>query len=351
MTAGARDDEAAARGGDAQPEWPRWKRAVLACLANVALPLVWCNAAYYGFQTNYTTGVFHKAGFLRQYGEGVYRTRVAARWSLLKVHALLEAVGNPLPSLKPIGLERLDRHGDRLFYDALFIHNTLFQLVASWALYAAVRAGGGKARDALIAAVLGNAWMALTQFVVVPYDTLSWALLLIGAALAMRRPGWGTSAALVVAVAAGTLVRETALLVPAFYAAVQHRALRGHGDPKTTRLARVTLGAAALAGVAVWAGLKLSVAGAEVYQSNLLLYNVTHGFSVWGLVGLVTLVALLVSVAPSPRRSGGFVLLALPWLAAVVTVGNAWELRLWTPVWLLLGVLAFVPGERDGAAG
>ncbi len=298
-------------------------------------PFLFCAFAYYGFHTNYTSGTFHEQGFLRQYTAGVYKPRVLGRWTLLRTHDLLKEHPNPLPTLKPMGFRAMDARGTAAFYDAYFLHNTAFQLLASLALYLALRRHTPRRTLALVL-LTANALMALTQYVVVPYDTPAWFLLLAAGALAFQKPSWRNALALGALGALGAAVRETALLLPAFYAALHlpHLLPRARPLPHLATLAFTTA-----ATLGTWLALRATAEGGDFFHSNLLVYNLTYGFSLLGLLTLLTLTTLLAANAPQPRLALRVLAFAAPWTLAVFTVGNAWEVRLFTPLWLLLLLL------------
>lgn len=315
----------------------RLARAAHDVLLTLVVPYLFCAFAYYGFHTNYTSGTFHEQGFLRQYTAGVYKPRVLGRWTLLRTHDLLKEHPNPLPTLKPMGFGAMDARGTAAFYDAYFLHNTAFQLLASLALYLALRRHTDR-RTLTLVLLVANALMALTQYVVVPYDTPAWFLLIAAGALAFHKPSWHNMLALGTLGALGAAVRETALLLPAFYAAVNLPLLL------PTRRSRSLIHIATLltttaATLGTWLALRSTAEGGDFFHSNLLVYNLTYGFSLLGLLTLLTLTTLLTANAPKPRQALLVLAFTTPWTLAVFTVGNAWEIRLFTPLWLLLLLL------------
>jgi len=213
------------------------------------IPCVLGLMVYYGFVTNYTSQVFSHQGFVNQYENGIYKYRMLGREALLEMERLVKAHG-PLPLRPPASLRLLDRAGDPDLYAAYFLLNTLFLCLTCSVLFVAFHQGG-KAGEELPAdlAVLASALvMAITQYVVVPYDTLSYFFLALGIALSLHpSPGHGRLGLLALATVLGTLTRETAALIPAFFFALHHREILvwPFGDRPKRRLLQFLLVSAA----------------------------------------------------------------------------------------------------------
>lgn len=317
--------------------YPRVERvatALVAFVLNTLLPYAWGSVVYFGFQSNYTNKGFTRAGFIEQYSSGIYQHRVISPWLVLKVHDLIKAHGNPFPALTPNVFRAPGHFGEPSFYQALFLHNTAVMILASWALWFALSDRPPRAR--MLPLLVGVTLMSLTQYVVVPYDTTAWLVLIVGAALSVRRPTWTIAVALAVVAAFGTAVRETLFFLPGFYLAVHWGAL--------VRRPRRWIAAAPLlaivAGIAVvYGGLRWSSGSTMVTAHNLFVYNVSFGFSQIALIALLGVSAVLVMVAERRALALRIFALSIPVLVAMLCGGNAWEMRLWTPMWLLLLVV------------
>lgn len=339
-------------GGALSPvEHGRGARAAAVChraALGLVLPVLLSLVAYYGFVSGYTRDVFDREGFVEQYESSVYRYRALGPELVLAVDQWLREHPQAVARI-PRGLRRVpaaladdpSRPAEPTLYLSYFAVNTLFLTLALFLLLGQLAAvdparpgadGGGRATLLyLFAATL----VALTQYVVVPYDALSYLLLVVGMALARRTEDGRSSfalAALAAVVVVATLVRESSLVLVAFWATLRLPALRRRERRALAELAVLA---------AAFAVTYLVPRGATLARDQTrLVENLTGLLPLAGLALLVVVSGALVSVALDRRRSLRFLGLALPYLLAVLLVGEAWEVRLWVPVWLGLVLLA-----------
>jgi len=320
----------------------------LLCLGFV-IPFVLSMVVYFGFSSNYTGGVFSEAGFRAQYETGIYRFRVLGRITLLEINSFLEA--RQSPPIAPRALFLLDRNASPRFYTAYFFNNTLFLCLTCCTLL--LLFDRFSSPQALwigdLAVLLLCLLMAITQYVVAPYDTLSYFFLALGAFLTYGRQRPATVAALGAVVVLGALTRETAALIPAFYLAVHHRPLLARPFRFSIHLAGLIV--SALCFVATYAALRLALGfEAAFHQDVQLAYNLSNPFGVAGLLFFGAVLAVLLLSGPGRREGAVFLLVSLPYSLFLLATGILWEIRLWVPVILALVVLkvaAAATGHRQ----
>jgi hypothetical protein len=333
----------------------------------VVLPVLLSLVAHYGFVSGYTSGVFDRAGFVAQYRSAVYQYRPLGRDLVLAVDQWLRA--------RPERIERVPRSLRRVpeplsravsgpaevsFYIALFAVNTSFFVLGALLLYQLAMAHRGPDRgpdrpdrgpdreprlQLALFVLLLSLW-TLSLFVVVPYDNLSYFLLLLGIQVAVARASGSevsrrplvVGAGLVGLVALATAVRESALVLAAFYAALRFEGLRQRRrEPVLTLSAMLAVFA-----LVYFLPRRVALAGVERPE---LWANLSGLLPLAGIALLIIISSVLISLAEDRRRSLVFVAACAPYLAAVLMVGAAWEIRLWVPVWLGLGTLAVTPRE------
>ena len=264
--------------------------------------------AYYGFVTHYSVGVFSPAGFHAQYDNEVFKYRVLGKALLLGVYRVLEYVrpggGGWHRHAAFLGTDSIN------FYHSYYLLNTVFLcltlLVVSKYLTDI---------ELLVVTLL----VALTQFVVVPYDAVAYFFL----ACTYR---WRHNLALTaVVVFLAALNRETAALSLSLYATFLLLGLGGSWR-----------GLVLLTSVFVATYLSLRVAlgwgnavGNEITFVRYLNLNSAIG------VGFALAAGLALVRQPGP--AGLFLLCSLPYVLSVFLTGNPFEVRLWVP--LLLGVM------------
>lgn len=312
-------------------------RAIRLASLGFVVPFVLSMVVYFGFTSSYTSGVFSEAGFRQQYETGIYRYRVLGRISLLAVHDALDAQG---PARAPRVLTLMDRDASPRLYTAYFLHNTFFLCLTCCALFflfaAAVPERAAWIADLTV--VLLCLMMAITQYVVVPYDTMSYFFMAVGFVLTYRRQRPATLIALCAVVVLGTLTRETSALIVAFYAAVHHEPLLKR--PFRMSAHHVALALLVIGFVSTYAGMRL-VFGADqaFFKDFQLAYNLGNPFGLAGLFFFVAVLAILMAGGPGRREGALFLLASVPYVLFVLATAILWEIRLWVPIFLSIVVL------------
>jgi hypothetical protein len=315
------------------------KRYLHAVILTVVFPCFVSLVVYYGFATNYTGGVFHEAGFRAQYESGIYKYRVLGRHLLLRTHQLI--VSQSLPALivaklfgkTPASLVRLDPQADAKFYAAYFVQNTFFMVLSCIVLYFLLP----KTATPPVSGpyVFGVLLMGITQYVVCPYDTLSYSLVLLSFFL-ITRPFRFSFPILVFVLCASTLVRESAALTLSFYFAYHHAELMNF---KRRELRQLGL----LIGTFVVTYLLLRVycgLNEAVWQEVKLRANLT-AFKTWAGIMVMPVVSyMLCAGSRKLKQCLIFLAASLPYLLSMVVIANTWEIRIWVPIWLGLICLA-----------
>jgi len=315
-------------------------------LLGFVIPLILSTIVYQFFSTNLTSGeLFSKQGFEGQYENGVYKYRVLGRILLLKTYDLITLYQIPASAPKSI----LDGHGDPQFYAAYFFMNTIFLCLTSVVLFFIF--DGHHRKDfttvelpLLFLCIL----MAITQFVVVPYDTLSYFFVALAAQLIIHdnRTSRRTIALGAIVILA-TLTRESSSLILAFYFAINYRDLLARPANFRLNQKQRALLTIAFCFLCTYVGLRF-IFGYEhaVYQRFRLLANMTSQLSVSGAIFFASLAFLLLSTKPSSKEISVFFIAALPYILPIFLAANTGEIRLWTPV-IILAVILKVRASRS----
>ncbi len=305
---------------------------------------------YYHFRTVYTTNVFSADGFQQQYTSGVYRYRILGRVGLESVHALIEHLYQHKYLHRAITRSPLAQHlgaPDLSWYHAYFVFNTFWLCVTTALLYGLFSARSDEGRLG-IAPTLGllvlQALVEVSQFVIVPYDTLSYAWLAASVVLIVAADeNAGRITALVGLVVAATLTRETAALILAMYAA-----LVVAGPEEWGRKRWSTLGILTLSFLATYVVLRILL-GWEHAIGNGWTASLDGRDSYASLTWAGVFIGSFCLAAPVGRRRLGlwFLLFSIPYVLAVFGTGLLVEIRLWVPVLLILLILTAIP-ENPG---
>lgn len=294
--------------------YSEYVRKLLLCLV---APVCANYIAYYGFVTHYSVGVFTPRGFHGQYDHEVFRYRVLGKWLLLAVYRLVEYL-NPAGAgwsrmAAFLGTDSIN------FYHSYYVLNTAFLCLTLLVL------SDHLSDLELLAFTL---LVALTQFVVVPYDAVAYFFL--ACTFRWRRNLWLTAVIVLLA----TLNRETAALSLSLYASL---VFLGRGGSLR--------GLALLTGVfaATYLSLRL-VYGWDYATGNE--FTFVRYLNQNSAVGIGFALAAGYALVRRPAWAAAFLVCSLPYVVSIMVTGNPYEVRLWVP--LLLGVLLVQAEDGEG---
>jgi hypothetical protein len=315
----------------------------------IALPLSMYTAISLAYVSTYSDSTFNRSIFKFTYDGSLYKYRVVGRELVLGVADVIHGLGlhlNTFSSLSAQGTQVWD-----LFDAFLFVNGVAF-LGLAILLYAVTVKDHAWSIPYLILIVL----VALSAYVVTPYDYLSYLFIAAALLAAIAARPWSWPVCLVLAIV-GTATRESFLVgVAALVAIVLARPdglkqilpkSRSTGADELLRATAATVVGAIGTYVALRVFLTEGQTHATLWGANLLRFNwnmsssvavfilVTGGFALW---------------ATFPERSGGvesppfsyaratwlFWVISLPYLAITFVTGVWYEaLRLMLP--LLIG--------------
>ena len=274
--------------------------------------------AYYGFVTHYSVGVFNPRGFHAQYDHEVFRYRVLGKWMLLAVYRLVaylnpaDAGWNRMAAF--LGTDSIN------FYHSYYLLNTAFLCLTLLVL---------SDRLSDIELLAFTLLVALTQFVVVPYDAVAYFFL--ACTFRWRRNLWVTAAVVFLA----ALNRETAALSLSLYASLF---FLGRGGSLR--------GLAVLTSVFAATYLSLRFAYGWDYATGNEFTFVRY-LNRNSAVGIGFALAAGYALVRRPAWAAVFLVCSLPYVVSIMLTGNPFEVRLWVP--LLLGVMLVQVEEGEGA--
>lgn len=304
------------------------------------IPLTTMLSTHLWLRTAYSGGIFHLQGFLAQFGDGVYRYRLLGRYAVLFVYHHLLAHFHDQPFVMP-----RDPNATMLFYFSYVIVNAICFAASNFLLLLLLSGKQRRLSDLNLATYL---YLTLIQVfamaVVTPYDQLSYLLILISL-FAMTIPrSWIAYGLLCAAAVAGTLTRETQLLVSAalFSVAIFSTA------PRARRFWTAGLCNLALFGL-VYIALRISIKGPKVV-SGVWTFGGTWGPESLLVLGLLFFVSttLAMRMRADIRPTIALLLFSVPYIATILISGVLRELRLLVPV-LLTQTFVYVQLQADSA--
>lgn len=282
-------------------------------------------AVVVGFFPWYSERLFDRGTFEAYYGQGVYRFRLIGPELVLWVESL---IGNPLGEHLVVN-GRTPHDGD--LYTALVLVNALAFLVAVLLARRVLERSAVAEPGRMLVMVTLLVIVALSLFVVTPYDLLSYALILAVLVSAGSRRPWDLVCVPLVVV--GVLTRESVFVAVAALAV--HAVVTDAGQ----RRVRVVVAAAA-AGAATYIGVRVGASSPDLWSSLTLRGNLARLIELAGL-GLMVAAYLVWQHAcalagidgPAVRRGVRWLwILAAPYVAVALLAGYWFELRLLVPM-------------------
>lgn len=317
-------------------------KIIHAVVLTVVFPFLLSLVVYYGFGTNYTGGVFHEAGFRQQYEHGIYKYRVLGPILLIKTYGFMKSEWLPAPITRgfsktlPASTRILDEQADGLFYAAYFIQNTFFLVLGSIVLYLLLtHRYPANASSVSSSQMIGTFLMVITQYVVCPYDTLSYSLILLSFLLIVR-PFRFSYLVLLLVLVINTLSRESAALTLSFFFSYHYSKIISLNRKELRQLA-------GLVGMffATYTLIRLHFGFDDhtLYQSVQLESNLRHPLGLAGILALPVVAYSLCAETRNLKRCLIFTLASSPYFLGMIAIASTWEIRLWVPVWLGLLIL------------
>ena len=178
--------------------------------------------------------------------------------------------------------------------------------------------------------------MSFAQFVITPYDTLSYFFLAAAILPAMKiTPSLMDDIFLGIIVILATLTRETATLILSFYFAIHHKSILGKSflNPEKIRLLVMTILFLATYWALRW---YLGLDDATHKNFRLLLNFSNDPLPIIGALFFPAVISLFFTDGNARKTMAIFLAASTPYWLAMLCVAYPWEIRLWVPIILLM---------------
>jgi len=308
----------------------------------VVLPLFVQYVFYFRFTSNYMLNVFSEKGFNSFYGNSIFRYRVIGRslhmWLYRKLSSQEQTKTLKENAKYDKRLTALDKDADETFYITYFIIAAVFTILTALALLylfdtAPVNPMSEPQKIFITAALV--LLIGFTQFVITPYDTIGYFLLVMGALYFFRYLQTRKTVYFVlvnVFIVIATLNRESALLTLSLMAAI-YFSQYGY-NARWLKFMIIPV----LCYLLTWMVLRLIFRSEDVVTegiklaSNLNLLKVSNLMGFFFAVITFYIVWNLTDKAANHRLIRNFLIMSSPYIAMIPLIGIMIEVRLWTPV-------------------
>ncbi|KQR95685.1 hypothetical protein ASG01_03775 [Chryseobacterium sp. Leaf180] len=307
----------------------------------VILPFLLFFMAYYGFESSYVKikTVENVPGFMFS---SVYAYRVLPNlFSVETTDFLRNFTENYLPAQKDFILK-----SGSYFYHATFLVNVLFFLLSSYLIKILLEFSSSNVSNIKIMHLLAVFFLVIAQYVPTNCDMMAVFLYLAGIFLSLRYLKLRKISDFVLLLAVifvSTLVRETACLNIAFFAALTIN-LKNLSDLKSKNF--IETGALVIAFVVPYVALRLLIPqDASFAEGVYLKQNFSSPYNLAGLIfGILSVYFFYHLSQPEERKIlKNYLFFAVPYLLMIALVGLFWETRLFLPI--ILTALLTVSGS------
>lgn len=303
---------------------------------------------YFGFISNYTLNLYSTSSFKLQYDHDVYAYRLIGKKLLLELQEVLEdnfQYEDAKSSFSELEnrIKTLDPGGTLNFYFAYFILNTFFLILCS-ILFVFLLENSlliVSESEKILILSLAILLICLSQFVLVPYDTLSYffqLLFLVGTLSYLRNQSYTTLLVLGVILGISTLNRESSALSLSAFASVLIMF-----EGRNAKVLR-TIGMLSLGFIIPYVGLRFFIESETTLVNQMLLTENLNsisgklGLMVWPLLGYISWI--LAAKRINKKAILLFHVLSLPYLVFCILTGAWFEIRLYIPLFLTSLILA-----------
>lgn len=288
---------------------------------------------YFGFGNIYSSKILNYAEFQNQFANGIYQYRILSGYFLVWVYEFLGSLNLNYDIFK---LKFLNPASEPQMYLSFYVLNTFFSVLcaAMMVLISEQKKFLATESEKILITAIGIFTIALTQFVIVPYDNSSYFFFLLFFYFLINYLNRGSNYLLIILVvimALSTLNRESSALSISLAATLLFSKF---GIKKQTLLPVAIL---TFTFIAVYLGMRFANESFSTNDGNLLAENFTQpknflGMLFWFVFFVFT---LMISIGNEQRKMILiFHLLAIPYILMSFYTGILYEARLYVPLFL-----------------
>ena len=288
---------------------------------------------YFGFANIYSSKILNDQSFQEQFHSGIYQYRILSAYFLVWIYDFLSTLNIDYELFK---LKFLNSNSEPQMYLSFYILNTFFMMLsaAMIILITESRSFVANYSEKLLITAVAIFSIAVSQFVVVPYDVSSYFLLLVFFYFLLQYLEKESALKLIILsiiILISTLNRESSALSLSLAATLLYFKF---GLKKKTILPIAVLG---LVFIGVYFGLRMVNGNFTTNDGNLLIQNFTQpknllGISFWLVFFIFTL--MLAKDKKAAQNIFIFHLLSFPYLILCFYTGILYEIRLYIPLFL-----------------
>jgi len=295
---------------------------------------------YYGVVSTSPAKIYTVEQFEEHFSDNVLQHRILGKFLLLKINEVVSGVEIPFKINVFDRISTFIEAESLSLYHSFFILNTFFLCLTIIVLYILFNREWVRlyVTEKLLYLLLISALIAVSQFTIVPYDTLSYFFISLVILLMLQgKNGWMIILAGLL-IAFGTTARETIALTLAFYLLL---IVKEKDYQFSTSLKNLVFFIACFlipyAYIHWFAGLDGTFVGRIRFPSNVFAFQNLLGFL---FMISTTLIFLLDKFAG--RSIALYLLFCSPYILTILLTGVFFEIRLWIPVIIIMMVIYLI---------
>jgi hypothetical protein len=312
----------------------------------LVLPLLMSVTTHFGYISGYTQEVFSAETFKSQYDNGIYKYRVFSKIMLLETDKILSKGRlNEMDNMLTRMVLFMDPDGNLSFYFSYFAINTFFFILSTIFFYLILKKfiftdNEKKLFGATFVYILT---VPIFQYVLVPYDYTSFFfnnLIIYLFLYNLKRKSNIISALMLLSIILATLNRETAALTVSFMAAYLYS--------ESNKIIPVLKGIflPAMAFMSTYIGLRFYFGFDSGLLNKFTLHlNLISPLNLFGLMTGIISIYMFYYFADNKstkRALTYFLVFSLPYILVSLLGGITYEIRLWTPLIINLGIILLI---------
>ncbi len=288
---------------------------------------------YFGFANIYSSKILNIQSFQDQFHSGIYQYRILSGYFLIWIYDLLSASNIDYEIFK---FKFVKPDSEPQMYLSFYILNTFFIMLsgAMMVLITESRNFVATTSEKLLITAVAIFCIALSQFVIVPYDVSSYFFLLLFFYFLIQYLQQQANSKLIILsfiIIISTLNRESSALSLSLAATLLYSKFRLKKETilPIAVLATVFLG--------IYFGLRLMSEIFSTNDGNLLIQNFTEPKNILGILFWLVFFVFTMMLAKNQRAAKNIVLfhlLSFPYLILCFYTGILYEIRLYIPLFL-----------------
>ncbi len=295
---------------------------------------------YYGFVSTSPAKIYTIVQFEEHFSNNVLKHRILGKFLLLKINEVVSGIEIPLKANVFDRISTFIEAESLSLYHSFFILNTFFFCLTIIVLYLILNRKWVRLNitDKRLYLLLISAIIAVSQFIILPYDTLSYFFISIVVLLMLQGKNIWIIILTGVLIAIGTTARETIALTLSFYLLLIVKQKDYQFLTSFNNLVFFTACFVVPYTYIHWfAGLDGVFVGRVRFPSNIFAIQNLPGF-----LFIISITFIFLNDKFAGRAIALYLLFCSPYILIIFLTGIFFEIRLWIPVIIMMMVIYII---------